>query len=90
MKYLRFLLLSVLALFMGLSVEAKPSWKAEIRIGRELPKDLLTKYTLQESILKGALKNQLKVDEPEQRVAYVFIAYRPGAIWEDLFNGGSQ
>ncbi|KAJ4289844.1 hypothetical protein N0V90_011176 [Kalmusia sp. IMI 367209] len=90
MKYLRFLLLSVLALFMSLSVEAKPSCKAEIMIGREVPKALLTKHTLQESLPKGVLKDQLKVDEPEQGVAYVFIAYRPGAIWEDLFNGGSH
>jgi hypothetical protein len=52
MKYLRFLLLSVLTIFINLSVEAKPSCKAEIRTRREVPKDLLTKYNLQESILK--------------------------------------
>lgn len=89
MKCLRLFLLSVLALFMSLSVEANPNCKAKLTLGREPPKEL-GRHTLQLGLLEGVLKDQLKVGKPDHGVAYVFVSYWPGAVWEDFFNGGGQ
>ena len=42
------------------------------------------------TILKAVLKDQLDIDEPEKGPVYVFIQFIPGAIYEDIVNGGRQ
>ena len=39
---------------------------------------------------RAVLKDQLRVEELEYGPAYVFMAFRPGTLYEDVGNGGKQ
>lgn len=41
-------------------------------------------------VLKTILKDQLDIEEPEKGPVYVFLNFWPGALYEDVVNGGKQ
>ncbi|PVH92557.1 hypothetical protein DM02DRAFT_635257 [Periconia macrospinosa] len=41
-------------------------------------------------VLMGVLRDQLNIDEPEKGPVYIFTQFMPGAIYEDIVNGGKH
>jgi len=41
-------------------------------------------------VLRAVLRDQLKINKPDKDAVYVFLQFWPGAIWEDIANGGKQ
>jgi hypothetical protein len=42
------------------------------------------------AVLRSVLKDQLKIEKPDTNAVYIFLQFWPGAIWEDIVNGGKQ